>query len=180
VLRALNKLTGAHKSAPELCALAEQLGSDVPFCVVGGTALAEGRGERLTALPSMPDCAILVCKPTFSISTPELFGRIDARKSRIRPDTAGMIAALEAGDVKGLSRRVYNVFEDVLDRRQREIFSIKNQLIALGAMGAAMTGTGSAVFGLFDQDKAAQAARNALSKQYRDCYLTRPVGPAAL
>jgi 4-diphosphocytidyl-2-C-methyl-D-erythritol kinase len=180
VLRALNKLTGAHKSAPELCALAEQLGSDVPFCVVGGTALAEGRGERLTALPSMPDCAILVCKPTFSISTPELFGRIDARKSRIRPDTVGMMAALDSGDLKSLSRRVYNVFEDVLDRRQREIFSIKNQLIALGAMGAAMTGTGSAVFGLFDRDDTAQAAYKALSPQYRDCYLTRPAGPAAI
>jgi 4-diphosphocytidyl-2-C-methyl-D-erythritol kinase len=128
----------------------------------------------------MPDCAILVCKPTFSISTPELFGRIDARKSRIRPDTVGMMAALDSGDLKSLSRRVYNVFEDVLDRRQREIFSIKNQLIALGAMGAAMTGTGSAVFGLFDRDDTAQAAYKALSPQYRDCYLTRPTGPAAI
>jgi 4-diphosphocytidyl-2-C-methyl-D-erythritol kinase len=91
-----------------------------------------------------------------------------------------MMAALDSGDLKGLSRRVYNVFEDVLDRRQREIFSIKNQLIALGAMGAAMTGTGSAVLGLFDQDNTAQAAHKVLSQQYRDCYLTRPAGPAAI
>jgi 4-diphosphocytidyl-2-C-methyl-D-erythritol kinase len=178
VLRALNKLTGAKKSLQELQAMAEKLGSDVPFCVLGGTALAQGRGEILTALPPMPDCPILVCKPAFSISTPELFGRIDARKSRLRPDTAGMEQALADGDLTAIARRVYNVFEDVLDRRQSEIFSIKRQLIALGASGAAMTGTGSAVFGIFDDQAAAEAAYAQLAPQYKDCCLTRPAGQA--
>jgi 4-diphosphocytidyl-2-C-methyl-D-erythritol kinase len=180
VLRALNKLTGAGKGVQELCRMAEQLGSDVPFCVQGGTALAEGRGEQLTPLPPLPDCAILICKPSFSISTPELFGRIDARRSRLRPDTVGMRTALTAGDLAEAARRVYNVFEDVLDRRQSEIFTIKSQLISLGALGAAMTGTGSAVFGIFaDQNTAAQA-REYLSSRYRDCYLTHPTGTAAV
>jgi 4-diphosphocytidyl-2-C-methyl-D-erythritol kinase len=180
VLRALNKLTGAKKSLRELQAMAEQLGSDVPFCVQGGTALAQGRGEILTPLPPMPDCPILICKPTFSISTPELFGRIDARKIRLRPDTLGMKQALEAGELPAVARRVYNVFEDVLDRRQAEVFAIKNQLISLGAMGAAMTGTGSAVFALFDDQATATAAHDVMAKQYKDCYLTRPMGQAEI
>ncbi len=177
VLRALNKLTGRGLSAAELCALGEKIGSDVPYCVIGGTALAEGRGEKLTPLPSLPDCSIVICKPAFAISTPELFGRIDARKSRLRPDTAGMLSALGQGDLTGASRRVYNVFEDVLDRRQKQIPAIKAELLEMGALGAAMTGTGSAVFGIFDDADAARATHEALSPHYRECYLTRPSPP---
>ena len=180
VLRALNKLTGAGRSAAELRAMAEQIGSDVPFCVTGGAALAEGRGQLLTPLPTLPDCAIVICKPAFAISTPELFGRIDARKSRLRPDTAGMLTALERGDLPGAARRLYNVFEDVLDRRQSQIPAIKAQFLELGALGAAMTGTGSAVFGLFGDDESARAAHTALSQRYRECHLTRPAPPEIL
>ena len=174
VLRALNRITGAGKSDQTLCEMALQLGSDVPFCVAGGTALAEGRGEILTPLTPMPDCAIVICKPAFSISTPVLFGRIDKRKSRLHPDTAGLTASLAAGDLPGAARRMYNVFEDVLDRRQDAIVSIKSELLNKGALGAAMTGTGSAVFGVFDDDEAAEKAHRELSSLYRECYLTRP------
>lgn len=180
VLRGLNKLTGAKRSYEELCELGLRIGSDVPFCIRGGTALAEGRGERLTPLTPLPDCPIVICKPEFAISTPELFGRIDARKNRIRPDTPGILAALERQDLPGVARRMYNVFEDVLSRRESEIFSIKSELLSQGALGAAMTGTGSAVFGLFAEDKAAKSAFEALSAQYRECYLTRPAGPAEI
>lgn len=174
VLRCLNRLTGAGKTAAELCAMAERVGSDVPFCVIGGTALAEGRGQLLTRLPPLPDCAVVVCKPAFAISTPELFSRIDARKSRLRPDTAGILAALAAGELTGVAQRLYNVFEDVLDRPQRGVQEIKSALIGRGALGAAMTGTGSAVFGLFSDEAAAFAAQKALRAQYRECWLTRP------
>lgn len=174
VLRALNRLTGAGKTPGELCRLGEEIGSDVPFCVLGGTMLAEGRGERLTPLPPLPDCAIVICKPAFAISTPELFSRVDRRKSRLRPDTNGLTAALAAGDLTGAARRMYNVFEDVLDRRQSDILSIKSRLLDLGAIGAAMTGTGSAVFGVFSDEAAAQTARETLSARYRECWLTRP------
>ena len=174
VLRALNELTGRGLTVQQLCALGLQAGSDVPFCVLEGTALAEGRGEKLTPLPPLPDCAVVICKPAFAISTPELFGRIDSRRSRLRPDTAGILTALEGGDLAGVARRLYNVFEDVLDRRQGEITAIKSALTGMGALGAAMTGSGSAVFGLFDDGAAAQAAHAALSDRYRECYLTRP------
>ena len=178
VLRALNELTGRNMPAEELRALALGVGSDVPFCVMEGAALAEGRGEKLTPLPCLADCAIVICKPAFAISTPELFGRVDSRKSRLRPDTAGIISALEAGDAAGVARRMFNVFEDVLDRRQGEIASIKSELMDLGATGAAMTGTGSAVFGLFPDGGSAKNAHAVLSGRYRECFLTKPYAPA--
>ena len=178
VLRALNRLTGRNMPVEELCRFGLQVGSDVPFCVAEGAALAEGRGEKLTPLPCLAHCAIVICKPAFAMSTPELFLRSDSRKSRLRPDTAGIVSALEAGDVAGVARRMYNVFEDVLDPRQGEILSIKARLMDMGAAGAVMTGSGSAVFGLFLDDDAAKAAYDGLSSRYKECYLTRP-SPAA-
>ncbi len=174
VLRALNTLTGSNKSEAELCQMAEKLGSDVPFCVCGGTALAEGRGEILRPLPPLPDCAIVIAKPAFAISTPSLFAQIDRRKSRIRPDTAGILAALEQEELAGVARRLYNVFEDVLPRHCGDIAHIKSELLSGGALGAAMTGTGSAVFGLFADEVAAQSSFRRLRADYAECYLTRP------
>lgn len=173
VLRALNRLTGENRPAEELRSLALQLGSDVPFCVEGGTMLAEGRGEILTPAPPMPDCAVLIAKPVFSISTPELFARIDRRRSRMHPDTPGLLDALALKDVGKVARRMYNVFEDVLTRRQDEVHRLKTELLDRGALGAVMTGTGSAVFGLFDDDATARAACDALRGRW-DCRLTRP------
>ena len=180
VLRGLTKLTGAKRSYEELCELGLRIGSDVPFCIRGGTALAGGRGEMLTPLAPLSDCPIVICKPEFAISTPELFGKIDARKSRIRPDTPGILFALEKRDLPGVARRMYNVFEDVLTRREDDIFSIKSELLSRGALGAAMTGTGSAVFGLFAEEAAAKNAYETLAAQYKECYLTRPVGQAEI
>lgn len=172
VLRAMNELTGANLSPVRLAKIGEQVGSDVPYCVLGGTALAEGRGETLTFLPPLPHCHIVVCKPSFSISTPQLFSRVNVRKIVRRPDTAGVIAALEAGDLAGVARRMYNVFEDVLDpRRMGEISSIKAALIDCGALGASMSGSGPAVFGLFDSLDQAQNAAGCLKKSWQDVFL---------
>ena len=176
VLRALNDLSGLHLPAERLAQIGEQVGSDVPYCVLGGTALAEGKGERLMPLPALPDCHIVICKPSFPISTPELFSCIDCRKIRCRPDTDGIVAALKTGDLAGVARRLYNVFEDVLtDRRGAEIAEIKNEMIASGALGAAMSGTGPTVFGIFDSESKAQSAYQTLKSQYPDTFLTRPV-----
>lgn len=176
VLRALNQLTGAGLSTGELAAIGERVGSDVPFCVLGGTALAEGKGERLTPLRALPPCAIVVCKPGFSISTPELFGALSGKRLRRRPDTQGVLAALEAGDLTGVARRMYNVFEDVLPPRQaRTVEELKTALITDGALGACMSGTGPTVFGLFARQEAAQRAAQALREEYRDVFVTEPV-----
>ncbi len=176
VLLAMNELTGAGLSPAQLAEIGAAVGSDVPFCVQGGTALAEGRGERLTPLPPLPPCWITVCKPHFSISTPQLFAQADSRRITCRPDTGGMLRALEAGDLTGVARRVYNVFEDVLEPRRRgEVDAIKAVLVDCGALGASMSGSGPTVFGIFAGQDSAAAALRRLRGQYRDVFLTRPL-----
>ena len=179
----------AAAAALRLCAetgadcggLSIELDKSIPVCaglaggsVRGGTALAEGRGEVLTTLPALPDCHVVLCKPAFSVPTPELFARLDGCRIRRRPDTAGLLAALAAGDLAGVARRMYNVFEDVLpERRGAEVQRIKNALVQQGALGASMSGTGSTVFGLFDREEAARRAYELLQESYRDTFLAR-------
>ena len=105
---------GLGLSMQELMDRGVKLGADVPFCVIGGTVLGCGRGDEMTDLPSLPDCTIVVCKPSFSVSTPTLFKRIDCKKIKLRPDTEGIIVSLKNNDIIGIARRMFNVFEDVL------------------------------------------------------------------
>ena len=176
VLRALNEMEGKPYGLMELAKVGEKVGSDVPYCVLGTTALAEGRGEVLTTLPALPKCWVVVCKPDFPVSTPELFGKIDRCKVRCRPDTKGIMSALEAGDLEGVARRMYNVFEDVLPERQRaRVLDIKNTLIQCGALGANMSGTGPTAFGLFRDENAAKMAYEQLKEQYQETYLAQTV-----
>jgi len=156
VLRGLNQLLDLGLSLGELARIGERVGSDVPYCVYGCTALAEGRGERITPLPAMPHCWVVLAKPGFPVSTPELFAHVDARRSRYHPDTEGMREALAAGDLEGVARRLFNVFEEVLPaQRRRTVEELKRELLEAGALGAGMSGTGPTVFGLFpDEDMA--------------------------
>ena len=176
VLRALNQMEGAPLSPRELAKIGERVGSDVPYCILGGAALAEGRGEILTPLPPLPRCWAVLCKPEFSISTPALFAKIDSVRLRCRPDTQGAVAALEAGDLRGVARRMYNVFEDALPERQRaRVNGIKNELIQCGALGASMSGTGPTTFGLFDDEDLARQARERLADLGGEVFLTQTV-----
>jgi len=176
VLRGLNALLRTGLNAAELRRIGLLLGSDVPYCITGGTVLAEGRGEILTPLKPLPPCYIVSAKPKFSISTPSLFARIDCAKIRHRPDTAGIQTALAARDLGQVAVRMYNVFEDVLDERGKEVAAIKHTLLNGGALGAAMTGTGPMVFGLFDDEQAARAVYERLRKMYAETFLTRNRG----
>ena len=169
VLRAMNALFDHALSTPELEKLSCAVGSDVAFCVAGGTALATGRGEKLEALPPLPDCACVVCKPEFSISTPELFRKLDQMPLRRHPDTAGLTAAIREGQLGQVCRRMYNVFEDVDDRRMRTVADIKSRLLDAGALGAVMTGTGSAVFGVFAPGQALEGVCAPLRREYGFC-----------
>ena len=176
VLRALNEHTGAGLSPERLAKIGEAVGSDVPYCVLGGTALAEGRGEVLTPLSPLPPRPVGGCKPPFPLSTPQPFARVDTKKIMRRPDTQGLIAALGRGDLPDVARRMYNVFEDVLEpRRRAQIDAIKAQLIDCGALGASMTGSGPTVFGLFLDESAAHRAVKALQEQYREVFLAQTV-----
>ena len=176
VLRGLNTLFQTGLGQKELETMGLALGSDVPFCVAGGTVLAEGRGEVLTPVSPLQRCPVVVCKPGFSVSTPELFSKVDSADLKCHPDTEGMIAALEKGDLANISHYIYNVFEDVMTRGREEIQQIKNTLYDAGALGASMSGTGSAVFGLFDSVSHAAAASVALKDRYKETFLTETTG----
>ena len=174
VLRMLSRRYRPDMGREELERIAVLVGSDVPFCVRGGAALAEGRGERLRDLPGLPDCTVLLCKPDFPISTPELFGLVRVKKLRFHPDTAGMLRALERGDLEEICRYVYNVFEDVLPRKYQRVWEIKRQMLELDALTAAMTGSGPTVFGIFADEAAAREAARVLEREYRQVYVTAP------
>ena len=177
VLRALNGMLEAGYGPLALARLGEAVGSDVPYCVLGGTALAEGRGERLTAL-SVPDAVPHRALQTrlFSISTPELFHRIDQVKLHFHPDTPGVIQALEQGDLPGVSRRMFNVFEEVLPSPRRAVVEeIKQAMLSQGALGACMSGTGPTVFGIFAGETEAEAAWRSLKESYDETFLTHSV-----
>ena len=176
VLRGLNKLCDRRFSLEKLMELGADVGSDVPFCVMGGTALAQGRGEILSPLSPMPECSFVICKPEFSISTPEFFRKLDASPMRRHPDTQGIIQALENGDLIQICRRMYNVFEDVDDRRMRSVSEIKGVLLDNGALSAMMTGTGSAVFGVYEDESAARKALEAMSGLCNFSTVAKPAG----
>jgi 4-diphosphocytidyl-2-C-methyl-D-erythritol kinase len=177
VLRGLNRLFGTGFSIEELAKLGEQVGSDVPYCVIGGTMLAQGRGEILTPLPELPPCHIVMCKPAFAISTGELFHHLDTVRLRCRPDTDGVISALEQGDLAGVARRMYNVFSDTLPANRASVVSdIQNTLIQEGALGACLSGTGPTVFGIFEDRTRAEQAASVLLPNHRETHVVLPVG----
>lgn len=176
VLRGLNTLCGLGLTLEELAKVGEKVGSDVPYCVLGGTALAQGRGEVITPLPPLPECYVVLAKPAFPISTPELFAQLDDRKTRRRPDTPGVLKALEEGDLAGVARRMFNIFEEVLpSRRQAQVEELKSELLRCGALGASMTGTGPTVFGLFEEEEGAKEAESTLKNLCRDVFLAKTI-----
>ena len=151
------------------------VGSDMPFCVRGGTALSEGRGEVLTDLTPLPDCWFVLCKPDFGIPTPSLFARVDGGELTHRPDINGMRLALETGDLPGVAARLGNVFEGVLPEEYHEVFHIKKRLMELSALNAAMSGSGPTVFGVFAEQETARRAAEVLKETYQQTYLAMPV-----
>lgn len=175
LLRILRDTYAPELSTEALERIGLTVGSDMPFCVRGGTALAEGRGEVLTDLNPLPTCTFVLCKPEFGIPTPALFARVDGGELVRRPDIDGMIMALAAGDLRGVASRLGNVFEEVLPVEYHEVFRIKEQLMNLGALNAAMSGSGPTVFGIFAEEFSAKEAADILKRIYPQTYLAVPV-----
>ena len=175
LLRILRERWCPDMSGEELERIGFQIGSDMPFCIRGGTALAEGRGEVLTDLKPLPDCWIVLCKPDFGIPTPALFALVDGGELQRRPDISAMMAALETEDLSGAAAQMGNVFEEVLPAEYHEVFAIKEKLLKLGALNAAMSGSGPTVFGIFESEAAAQMAVETLRQSYVQTYLAKPV-----
>lgn len=174
VLRGLRKLYRPEMMIKDLERMAAELGSDVPFCVRSVTAMVRGRGEQLLKLPKLPLCWFVICKPEFSFSTAEMYAKLDEKEPVSSIDTLGLIKALEYQDMQEISDRLGNCFEGVLEERS-EIFAIKNRLLALGARNACMSGSGSAVYGLFTQEDEAKAAAAELQKAYPQTWFAESV-----
>ena len=147
----------------------------MPFCVVGGTCMCEGRGERLRKLPDMPDCIFVVCKPDFSVSTPELYQKIDEVDIAKRPDHQVMESALLAGDLEKVAHNLFNVFDPVVTQDHLELNYIKSLFHQYGAVGYQMTGSGSAVFAIVSEFEIAAVICNMLKENYSQVFIGKPV-----
>ena len=176
VLRALWQALEPSLPVETVLSWALELGSDVPFCLLGGTRRAEGRGEILTELPPLPDCTIVLCKPLANVSTKKAFMVLDQAKIRCRPDIPGLEAALRQGTLGPVARRMYNVFEPVMAEEHKDIARLRNQMIERGALGAVMTGSGPTVFGLFENEAAARPVFDELVAQRQRVFLCKNSG----
>lgn len=175
VLRALNRHYGSPFSVLALAEIGAMVGSDVPFCVLCGTAMVEGRGERLRKLPDMPDCVFVICKPDFSVSTPELYKKIDEVAIAKRPDNQAMESALLAGDLGRIAENLCNVFDPVVTEEHLELNYIKSIFNSYGSVGQQMTGSGSAVFAIVPDFEFAAVICSMLKDNYPEVFIAKPV-----
>ena len=175
VLRALNRHYGNPFSIGALAELGAKVGSDVPFCTMCGTAVVEGRGEKLRKLPDMPECIFVVCKPDFSSSTPELYRKLDEKGVGKRPEHRAMESAVLAGDLEGIAKNLCNVFDPVVTEEHLELNYIKSIFNTYGSIGHQMTGSGSAVFGMVTEFEHAAVICNMLKENYPQIYIAKPI-----
>ncbi len=171
-----SKLFGLHLSKQELMELGVKLGADVPYCVLRGTALSEGIGEVLTPLPPMPDCYILIAKPSISVSTKFVYENLRANELEHHPDIDGMVEAIKEGSLQGITDRMENVLETVTILAHPIIKDIKNCMKENGAINALMSGSGPTVFGIFDSEEQAEQARTIIREKdmAQQVYVVRP------
>lgn len=174
-LKGLNELWGIGLSIEELAALGSEIGSDVAFCVHGGTALARGRGEKITRLPPPPSCWVILAKPSIGISTSDIYGNLDISQIA-HPDTEGMIRAIREKDYEGVCRYMGNALESVTLSMYPEVLQIKNQMQRFGADAVLMSGSGPTVFGLVKHDSRLHRIYNGLRGFCDQVFAVRMLG----
>ena len=172
VLVALNTLFKTGLTTAQLCEIGLTVGADVPFCVMGGTAYVTGIGEGLQPLPALPDCAIVVAQPAEGISTKEAYAAVDKADILARPDNDAAIAALQAGDLQGVCAQAINVFESATELAG--VKDIRRRMEQYNPLCSQMTGSGSCVFAIFDNDEAAEACVEDLKKDYPTAFICDP------
>lgn len=165
VLRGVNELYGLNLSLDELCSLAAQLGSDIPFCLCGGTMLATGRGEVLKRLPPVPAFWVVLAKPPISVSTAWVYQHYDAEGAERHPDNEAMCRAIAAGSREELAPLLCNVLESVTIKQYPVIAAYKEKMLQQGAMVSMMSGSGPTVFGLLGTRAAAERLAAVLREQ---------------
>ncbi len=164
-LKGCNELLGAPLSFERLCEIGAKLGADIPFFLYGGTAYAEGIGERLIKLPSVPKLTLVAAKGASGISTPEAYKRIDTLTSLVHPDAKGLKRAIEERvSFHEMISFCGNIFEEVTDLS--DVDNIRRTMVDMGAVFACMSGSGAAVFGVFEDIKKAENCKSALSERY--------------
>ena len=172
VLKALNKLTETNAGKRKLMTIGEKIGADVPYCVLGGTVVARGIGCDLQRISNLPKLILVLAKPNFSVSTPEVYKEMDSMEIQEHPDTQGMISAIEAENIPEIASKLSNVMELVTAGKHPIINEIKDVMKQNGALGAVMSGSGPTVFGIFDNMKDAYNARSVLRKMVRYAEVT--------
>ncbi len=172
-LRLLNKAWDLRLTKAELMDAGRKLGADVPFCIQGGTALAEGLGDKLTPIKSMPDCYILLAKPSVSLSTKEVYQSLILEEIKTRPDIKAMLSAINAGDLQKVSENLCNVLEASSIKMCPEVDAIKKKLLEYGAMGSLMSGSGPTVYGVFDNMPAAYNAYDNIKSMVREIFVVK-------
>jgi 4-diphosphocytidyl-2-C-methyl-D-erythritol kinase len=173
VLCAMNALFNAGLSEQQLCEISAPLGADIPYCLTGGTQLAQGIGEKLTSLAPLPKTTVLLVKPPINISTAAVYAQIDSAPIAKRPDTRELISALEQADLRAVSSGLCNVMESVTSRMHPVIRGIREKMLLNGALGSIMSGSGPTVFGLFLDEKKAKQSADSFALQFKDVFLTK-------
>ncbi len=180
VLLALNALFEEKAGMIELIDCAAKLGSDVPFCLVKGTKITQKRGEQMSSVPPLPDCTILICSSGESVSTAWAYGELDrihndfSDRRKMRDNIQSMIAGLKQGDIKAVTDNMYNIFEEAVFPECPKAAKTKKLLLENGADNAMMSGSGSAVFGIFKDRTKAEKAKKILESGDRKVFLCRP------
>ena len=172
VLFGMNRIFRLGLSLEELMKRGIKLGADVPYCIMRGTALSEGIGEKLTPLPSVPSCKVLIAKPAISVSTRFVYENLKLQELNSHPDIDGIIENIKKKDIRGIAERLENVLETVTIPAYPVIEDIKNVMKEQGALNALMSGSGPTVFGLFIEEKQAQAAWEKIKSLTKQSYLT--------
>jgi 4-diphosphocytidyl-2-C-methyl-D-erythritol kinase len=172
VLKGINSLFDLGLEQNDLMLLGKTIGADVPYCIMGGTALAEGIGEQLTVLPELGNIPVLLVKPRIGVSTAWVYKNLNLSKVNKRPDTEKLISALAARDIKTLAANMVNVLESVTLERYPVIDKIKKELLKYGALGSMMSGSGPTVLGLFDDTAKAEYALNKFKNSRHECIFT--------
>ncbi len=175
VLKGMNTLFDLGIDQDELMQLGKTIGADVPYCIMGGTALAEGIGEVLTKLPAPGNIPLILVKPRIGVSTAWVYKSLDLKKVTERPDTKLLMTAIHAGDINTLVLNMKNVLESVTCKRYSVIENIKKDLKRHGALGSMMSGSGPTVFGIFEDVEKADYAFNKLKNSKHECILTHTV-----
>lgn len=175
VFIALNELCGKPFSTAQLCEMSKKVGADVPFCILGGTCKAYGTGTDIEKLDDLPDCLILLCKPPINISTPVAYKLCDDFGfDRERLNTKNIIGGLKTGNLFTITSNLYNKFEEVLNLSV--VQNIKDTMLAYGALGALMSGSGPTVYGIFNKSDSAalEMCKAKLNERFDMVYTARP------